>query len=122
MFSSGRPLFDSSSSILGQETITSLHQNVSCLTTLHTVLSAIKDSTDNITNLGSNEMDSRVTAVSLLKLHLEAVLWFYHCGLLPQCSLEEVIDDSSVPFPVEVLHMIYQVRLDMNILNFIVFS
>ncbi|XP_069945568.1 protein ELYS isoform X3 [Cherax quadricarinatus] len=106
------PLFDPDGGVMSSESITALHQNLTSLASLTTIITTIRDyaNTNMITLQGAGELDSRVKVVSLLMLHLSVLLWFYHCGLLSRSPLEDAIEECHVPFPAELLCGIYKNR------------
>ncbi|MPC16871.1 Protein ELYS [Portunus trituberculatus] len=105
-------LFDPDCGVMNSENIALLHQNLTNLTTLATIITTIRDSAQSnlITLQGANELEGRVKVVRLMVLHLEAVLWFYHCGLLSPTPIEDPGDECCVPFPAELLSRIYRNR------------
>ncbi|XP_071534189.1 uncharacterized protein Elys isoform X2 [Panulirus ornatus] len=106
------PLFDPDCGVMSAESIAILHQNLTSLASLTTIITAIRDyaNTNMITLQGAGELESRVQVVGLLMLHLSVVLWFYHCGLLSHTPTEDVIEDCHVPFPADLLCRIYKNR------------
>ncbi|KAK8405675.1 hypothetical protein O3P69_001874 [Scylla paramamosain] len=105
-------LFDPDCGVVSSENIALLHQNLTNLITLATIITTIRDYAHSnlITLQGANELEGRVRVVRLMVLHLEAVLWFYHCGLLSPTSIEDPGDECCVPFPAELLSRIYRNR------------
>lgn len=61
---------------------------------------------------GAGELKCRVQVVGLVRQHLSAVLWFYHCGLLSSGSAEDTPEEQpgGVPFPADLLARIYHNR------------
>ncbi|XP_068200188.1 protein ELYS-like isoform X2 [Palaemon carinicauda] len=107
------PMFDIDSGVMSSSSILALHQNLTSLSSLTTVITAIRDcaQTNLITLQGAGELESRVQVVELLMLHINVVLWFYHCGLLSHDNaVEDVEEFHHVPFPAELLHRIYNNR------------
>nr|XP_045604615.1 protein ELYS-like isoform X1 [Procambarus clarkii] len=106
------PLFDPECGVMSPESITSLHQNLTSLASLTTIITTIRNyaNTNMITLQGAGELESRVQVVSLLMLHLSVVLWFYHCGLLFHTPTEDVTEECHVPFPADLLCRIYKNR------------
>ncbi|XP_076032240.1 uncharacterized protein LOC143020018 isoform X2 [Oratosquilla oratoria] len=104
------PLFDVDVGVVSQESICSLYQNLTLLSTLQSVITAIRNNAHAVTSRSADELDGKVMVVTLLHLHLQVVLWFYHCKLLPQRDEENMLDDSDVPYPVSLLQKIYANR------------
>ncbi|XP_064087385.1 protein ELYS-like isoform X3 [Macrobrachium nipponense] len=107
------PMFDIDSGVMSSSNINTLHQNLTSLTCLTTVITSIRDcaQTNMITLQGAGELENRVKVVGLLMLHINVVLWFYHCGLLSHDNaIEDVEEFHHVPFPAELLHRIYKNR------------
>ncbi|XP_066981353.1 protein ELYS-like isoform X2 [Macrobrachium rosenbergii] len=107
------PMFDVDSGVMSSSNINALHQNLTSLTCLTTVITSVRDcaQTNMITLHGAGELENRVQVVGLLMLHINVVLWFYHCGLLSHDNaIEDVEEFHHVPFPAELLHRIYKNR------------
>ena len=97
---------------LSDSSLTCLHQHLIHLRQLCTIIGKIKEHAGFITHTSLAELEGRYQVVNLLKLFLQAVLWFYHCGLLPQCEPDDTpLDAKAVPFPQETLRKIYENRL-----------
>ncbi|KAK3879519.1 hypothetical protein Pcinc_015928 [Petrolisthes cinctipes] len=108
------PLFDPECGVVSSDNITSIHQNLTSLASLTTVVTAIRDfaHTNLITLQGAGELKCRVQVVGLVRQHLTAVLWFYHCGLLSSGPMEDTPEEqpAGVPFPADLLARIYHNR------------
>ncbi|XP_050715924.1 protein ELYS-like isoform X49 [Eriocheir sinensis] len=106
------PMFDPDCGVVSSDNIAMLHQNLTSLTTLTTIVTTIRDHAHSnlITLQGAGELEGRVRVVRLVVLHLGAVLWFYHCGLLTPSPVEDPGDECSVSFPAELLTRIYKNR------------
>ncbi|KAK4321740.1 hypothetical protein Pmani_007480 [Petrolisthes manimaculis] len=108
------PLFDPECGVVSSDNISSIHQNLTSLASLTTVVTAIRDfaHTNLITLQGAGELKCRVQVVGLVRQHLTAVLWFYHCGLLSSGLVEDTPEEqpAGVPFPADLLARIYHNR------------
>ncbi|KAG0728092.1 Protein ELYS [Chionoecetes opilio] len=106
------PLFDPECGVVSTDTIALLHQNLTHLITLTTIITTIRDNAhaNLITAQGCSELEGRVRVVGLVVVHSEAVLWFHHCGLLCPAPLDDPGDDAAVPFPAHLLARIYKNR------------
>ncbi|XP_004853539.1 protein ELYS isoform X2 [Heterocephalus glaber] len=103
------PLFDGSCRFIDPQTIQSMQQCHLLFSNLTTVLSCFVTEAQEITERGFMELSNKYTVTQLICQYAQMVLWFSHCGLLPE-GLDDAVQLSRLCYNYPVIQSYYTSR------------